>query len=478
MFKQIVTKFFKSRLFLLGSTLIFTLVVWWVVATMFDLSLTVKLLGIVVILFVFVVILIIGFIRADRNAAAIEHSIMAGAEDQMMNTRPDRREAIKEMQQRLEAAIENLKKSKLRSGWRGRGALYALPWYLFIGPPGSGKTTALANSGLNFPMGFDRIRGVGGTRDCDWFFSDSGIFLDTAGRYVLDQDDEEFVAFLEVLKKNRKKQPINGVLLALSLTDIAVLEGAELEEHAIRIRRRISDLIERLGVRFPVYVIFTKCDLIPGFIETFGHLKTVERERMWGSTIPSESWGRSADHIFNEEFDKLLQQLVNHRAEQLKHGLKREVRSKVFSFPIELAALRQRIGSLLDQLFQSNPYQETAIFRGFYFTSGTQEGAPIDSVIREIARQFDLQQEQVDGADEEELFHPGCFSGSHCARPISGKANQPGVLTHQKNAGWRGAGSNCRADPVRPPHHRGRLSEFGRGRFDRERSPVRLGGPI
>ena len=408
MFIRILIKFLKSRLFLLGSTVVFTLVVWWVVATMFNLSLTVKLLGIVVLLFIFVVILVIGFIRADRNAAAIEQSIMSGAENQIVSTRPDRREAIKEMQVRLEAAIESLKKSKLRSGWRGRGALYALPWYIFIGPPGSGKTTALANSGLNFPMGFDRIKGVGGTRDCDWFFSDTGIFLDTAGRWVVDHDDEEFTAFLDVLRNNRKKQPINGVLLALSMKDIAVLEPAELEEHAIRIRRRISDLIVRLGVRFPVYVILTKCDLIPGFVETFGHLKKSDRERIWGSTIPAEHWDKSADKLFSEEFDGLLKQIVNHRSEQLKHGLKREVRSKVFSFPIEIAAFRQRIATVLGQVFQSNPYQETAIFRGFYFTSGTQEGAPIDSVIREIARQFDLK-EEVREIEPEELTTKSYF---------------------------------------------------------------------
>ena len=30
--------------------------------------------------------------------------------------------------------------------------LYDLPWYILIGPPGAGKTTALVNSGLKFPL--------------------------------------------------------------------------------------------------------------------------------------------------------------------------------------------------------------------------------------------------------------------------------------------------------------------------------------
>jgi type VI secretion system protein ImpL len=64
---------------------------------------------------------------------------------------------------------------KLQNSLGGR-YLYQLPWYLIIGAPGSGKTTALQNAGLQFPLqathGSKAIRGVGGTRLCDWWFTD------------------------------------------------------------------------------------------------------------------------------------------------------------------------------------------------------------------------------------------------------------------------------------------------------------------
>ena len=67
--------------------------------------------------------------------------------------------------------------------------LYELPWYMFIGAPGSGKTTALMNAGLTFPlagkMGQASVKGVGGTRNCDWWFTDEAVLIDTAGRYTL-----------------------------------------------------------------------------------------------------------------------------------------------------------------------------------------------------------------------------------------------------------------------------------------------------
>ncbi len=55
---------------------------------------------------------------------------------------------------------------------------------------------------------------------------------------------------------------------------------------------------------------------------------------------------------------------------------------------------------LIGEIFQPNPYQDNPIFRGFYFTSGTQEGAPLDLAIREIARQFNLPAAQSDEDEE------------------------------------------------------------------------------
>src|SRR5688500_20112609 len=85
-----------------------------------------------------------------------------------------------QLRERFEEAVATLKEKR-----RGGHSLYELPWYVIIGASGSGKTTALVNSGLHFPLeqrvGKGALRGVGGTRDCDWWFTDEAILLDTAG---------------------------------------------------------------------------------------------------------------------------------------------------------------------------------------------------------------------------------------------------------------------------------------------------------
>jgi len=73
------------------------------------------------------------------------------------------------------------------------GYLYDLPWYVIIGPPGAGKTTALVNSGLKFPLSRGTtpaaVAGVGGTRYCDWWFTEEAVLIDTAGRYTYADSD-------------------------------------------------------------------------------------------------------------------------------------------------------------------------------------------------------------------------------------------------------------------------------------------------
>ena len=82
----------------------------------------------------------------------------------------------------------------LKNASTGKGDyLYDLPWYVIIGPPGSGKTTALVNSGLNFPLSRGAtpaaVAGVGGTRYCDWWFTEDAVLIDTAGRYTTQDSD-------------------------------------------------------------------------------------------------------------------------------------------------------------------------------------------------------------------------------------------------------------------------------------------------
>ncbi|MCW4292545.1 MAG: type VI secretion system membrane subunit TssM, partial [Candidatus Thiodiazotropha taylori] len=218
------------------------------------------------------------FAARKKNQQMLESVV--GQKEQTSVSSQESAEEVQILGQRLDDAIRILKESKL-GGKQDSQYLYQLPWYMFIGPPGSGKTTALLNSGLHFPLadklGNDAVQGIGGTRNCDWWFTDDAVLLDTAGRYTTQDSYEEvdraaWMGFLDLLKKHRKRRPINGALVAISVEDILQLTDIERINHAKAIRLRVKELIDHFGIRFPIYVLFTKCDLLAGFNEFFENL--------------------------------------------------------------------------------------------------------------------------------------------------------------------------------------------------------------
>lgn len=330
------------------------------------------------------------YLLAERRAAKLEESLQQQGVRQAGGARPDRQEEIDAVRIQFEKGIAALKESKLSKGLRGKAALYALPWYMFIGPPASGKSTALRHSGLQFPSlsgSGQGLQGIGGTRNCDWWFTNEGVLLDTAGRYVTQEDDQaEWAAFLDLLKKYRKHNPINGVIATIAIPDLMQASDQEVEAHAKQIRARIDELIMRLGVVFPVYIMFTKCDLVQGFVEFFDELNRAERDRVWGCTFPkAPPTNEPPATRFQHEFDELLTALQARRLTRLTNT-RGSHKVTIFGFPMQMASTRDRLTKFVEVLFQTNPYQENPLLRGFYFTSGTQEGTPIDRILGAVGR--------------------------------------------------------------------------------------------
>ena len=97
------------------------------------------------------------------------------------------RAQVEALQAQWKAQFAALQRSRVG---RERRFVYFLPWYVIIGAPACGKSTAIGNSGLRFPMGQPKLGGTGGTKNCDWWFAEDCILLDTAGRYTFNDENE------------------------------------------------------------------------------------------------------------------------------------------------------------------------------------------------------------------------------------------------------------------------------------------------
>jgi type VI secretion system protein ImpL len=347
---------------------------------------------------VFAVLLVVGWlvggrVRAALKSRALERDLLRQAEEQARNARPDRRAEIMELQAQMQRGLAAMKQSRMTGG---ASALYRLPWYMIVGPPGAGKTTALRQSGLAFPFLDPRsgggVRGIGGTRNCDWWFTNDAILLDTAGRYATEADDyDEWTAFLDTLRRYRSRKPVNGVIVAVSVTDLMEAREDQIDGMAKRLRSRIDEIATRLQMICPVYVMFTKVDLVAGFVEFWGDLRKSERGMIWGVTFPlAGAERRDPAQAFEPEFDLLMEKVHARALRRVGAERQIELRPRIYQFPLELASLKQPLIDFVGALLQPNNFRETPVLRGVYLTSGTQEGRPIDRVIGQMMSAFNM----------------------------------------------------------------------------------------
>ena len=348
--------------------------------------------------------------RAQKAASGLENALVQQAKAQATQVRPDLQIEVQQMQEEFDKALSALKRAG--SGRRGRDALYFLPWYAIIGPPGAGKSTALRNSGLNFPYtsksGNAAIKGLGGTRNCDWWLTNEAVVLDTAGRWSTQEEDhDEWISFLGLLKRYRPRKPLNGLITAISIGDIAHAQEDEIESLATRMRERLDEVQTQLRVSIPVYVLFTKCDLLEGFLETFNELRRTDRNQVWGATLPLAKRPANLGDTVTDCLDELATVLEPRSLARMAEERSIPKRTKIYAFPQQFSAVKRNIAKFTSVMFQHNIYQTMPSLRGVYFTSGTQEGRPFNLLVNRLAEALGSRQKTQ--SEEGVLDHKSYF---------------------------------------------------------------------
>jgi hypothetical protein len=283
---------------------------------------------------------------------------------------------------------------------------YGLPWYVIVGEPGSGKTEAIRRSQAGFPPGLqDEFQGVGGTINMNWWFTNYAVILDTAGRLMFEEVEpgttSEWQEFLGLLQKNRFNCPINGLLLTIPVESLIHDSTGEMERKAAKIARQLNVIQRQLNIRYPVFILLTKCDLINGFREFFEDLDDPRaQQQMLGWSNPAPLDAPFRPELLDEHLETVSNRLRRRRLGLLidpaaeKTGDRRidEV-DRLYSFPESLAALAPRLRRYLETIFVAGEWTSRPLFlRGIYFTSSLREGTALDE---ELAQAMGVQVEQL-----------------------------------------------------------------------------------
>lgn len=270
-----------------------------------------------------------------------------------------------------EEVVQFLKNSNLGVG--GKEAVYALPWYIVAGTTKSGKSSLVIGSDLTFQnlpsQRQSEQKIVRPTKAVDWRVTNDAVFVDTAGHFQAESvDQSEWTALLDTIKKYRSNRPLDGFILTVSTEKILNGDEREIEEMAKNLRAKLDEAMQKLKVRFPIYLVFTKADAIEGFRDSFSNSKQEGKNLVWGATIPLEK-SENGQALFDSEFELLQNSIMKRRLMRLSAPFPPVRQLRIFNFPLHFGAARRKLGAFVSTLFRPNPFSENPFLRGFYFTA-------------------------------------------------------------------------------------------------------------
>ncbi len=262
----------------------------------------------------------------------------------------------------------------------GSESRYRIPWVLMLGEAGAGKSTVLENAGLRRAIQTDHDS----TSPVKWFFYDQGVVLDVAGDDLIVGDDNTVVPVrswsnvLHQLRKYRTERPIDAVILTIPATDLVggdKRSAAQLVQMSSALFEQFRLAQKKLGIRFPIYVLVTKCDRLTGFYSFSKELPEALREDIFGWSSHYSLESAFAPEWVDEAIQSIHTELVRTQVEVLAEKDSLKDSDGVFRFPREFRTLGDPLRVMLSEVFRESAYHETFFFRGVYFTGDTSEVA-------------------------------------------------------------------------------------------------------
>lgn len=289
-------------------------------------------------------------------------------------------------EEELEARLGEIKK---RLAAAKRPGLHNLPVVVLLGPPGSAKSSVVLGSDISAEqLAGDSPRNgeFPPTRSLNAWYADGTVLVEAGTK--LGEDPGLWVKLVRRILPRKllaailtgKSQAPRAAVVCLSCQDLAGSGGNtdNLVAWARALRVQLLEFSQRLGVRLPVYVLFTKADAIEPFEDYFRDLTDEESRRVLGATLPltpdvgAAGYADAQNRVLSRAFQDLYRSLALKRLKYLDQSVDGRRAARAYEFPREFRKLTGIATQFMVELCKPSQLQVSPFLRGFYF-SGRKE---------------------------------------------------------------------------------------------------------
>jgi type VI secretion system protein ImpL len=237
---------------------------------------------------------------------------------------------------------------------------YAIPWYLVVGNPGSGRTAALHAMNLTW-QGSDGPLATGLPQQlCTYWMPKEAVFIEPeAGVLGPSRQEKHLTQLCEDLRAARPREPVDGVLLVLSIADFIDLDEQGIEAWANGIRKYLVEIGKTLQADVPTYVVLTRYDVVWGFAEVFQWAPERKKEDPWGFTLPPDTPSQESLPRIKQELEGLNARLEAFCFAKLCSEDPVDPRVRAFQHLAEVRALMDKLRTVFNVLVMANAYERS-----------------------------------------------------------------------------------------------------------------------
>lgn len=300
-----------------------------------------------------------------------------------------------------------------KATWKNKINIKKLPLVIIIGEEGAGKSTFINYSNIEYPLS-DSLQSYKkfhqSTSNFYLYVSKNGALLDTEGNYFsqekffvpsssdeLPEDDleknKEFLIkkniwknFLHFLNKRFFYSKLNGIVLVVD-TRLFLSNSKEYSTDIIRyLVKRVNDCENSLNLQFPIYVVFSKIDLLEGMREFFEIFNEKIADKVLGISFNGKPNADTLDRDFKQLSQSLFLNFINKN--HFIYSI--EDKNKTYLFLKQLDNLFALTKNFLLEVQNENSFKNNSSLRGVYFVSAFQENIPRNFLLDSVCEKYDI----------------------------------------------------------------------------------------